>query len=67
MEYSFEIISEFVQQSFYNLKAFSIFSSGGHLVQDNKRFQQILVKGHSINIPMELFQNSSTSYAAEVI
>ena len=36
-------------------KSFSIFSSGGHFVQQIRTILAILVKGHPRNIPVKLF------------
>ena len=35
--------------------SFSIFSSGGHFVQQSRTILAILVKGHPRNIPVKLF------------
>ena len=48
-------------------KGFSIFSSGGHLVQRSWTIWAILVDSHLRNIPVKLFQNLSTALAEEVI
>ena len=48
-------------------KGFSIFSSGGHLVQWSRTVRAILVEGHLRNIPVKLFQNLSTDFAEEVV
>ena len=47
--------------------AFSIFSSGGHLVQRSRRLRAILVDSHLRNLPVKLFQNLSTNLAEEVV
>ena len=47
--------------------SFSIFSSGGHLVQWSGTVCAILVDSHPRNIPVKLFQNLSTDLAKEVI
>ena len=39
---------------------FSVFSSGGHLVQWSGTVWAILAEGHLGNIPVNLFQNPST-------
>ena len=49
------------------LKFFSIFSSGGYLVQRSRRFEQFLVDSHLTNISVKLFQNLSTDLADEVV
>ena len=49
------------------IKGFSIFSSGGHLVQWSRTVWAILVDSHLRNIPVKLFQNLSTDLAEEVI
>ena len=41
-----------------SFKRFSIFSSGGHFVQQSGMICAILVEGHPRNIPVILFQNS---------
>ena len=46
---------------------FSIFSSGGHLVQRSGTFCAILADSHLRNIPVKLFQNLSTDLAEEVV
>ena len=46
-------------------KGFSIFSSGGHLVQWSGTVWAILVDSHLRNIPVKLFQNLSTDLAEE--
>ena len=38
-----------------SLKAFSIFSSGDHFVQQSRIILAILVKGHKRNISVNLF------------
>ena len=43
-----------------SVKGFSIFSSGGHLVQRSGTIQAILVEGHPRNLPVKLFQNRCT-------
>ena len=43
-----------------SIKVFSIFSSGGHLVQWSGTVSAILVDSHLRNIPVKLFQNLST-------
>ena len=48
-------------------KGFSIFSSGGLLVQWSEMILAILVDSHLRNIPVKLFQNLSTDLAEEVI
>ena len=50
-----------------SVKGFSIFSSGGHLVQRSRRLRAILVDSHLRNLPVKLFQNLSTNLAEEVI
>ena len=49
------------------LKVFSIFSSGGHLVQGSGTVWAILVDSHLRNIPVKFFQNLSTDLAEEVV
>ena len=48
-------------------EAFSIFSSGGHLVRRSRRLRAILVDSHLRNLPVKLFQNLSTNLAEEVV
>ena len=48
-------------------KGFSIFSSGGHLVQRSGKVCGILVDSHLRNIPVKLFQNLSTDLAEECV
>ena len=48
-------------------KVFSIFSSGGHLVQRGGTVFAILVDSHLGNIPVKSFQNLSTDLAEEVV
>ena len=50
-----------------SFKGFSIFSSGGHLVQWCRTVSAILVDSHLRNIPVKLFQNLSIDKAEEVI
>ena len=38
-----------------SFKGFSIFSSGGHFVQQSGTILEILVKGHERNISVKLF------------
>ena len=40
-----------------SFKSFSIFKSGGHLVQQSRTVSAILVEGHPRNLPVKLFQN----------
>ena len=49
------------------LKGFSIFSSGSHLVQRSGTVSAIFVDSHLRNIPVKLFQNLSTDLAEEVV
>ena len=49
-----------------SFKGFSIFSSGGHLVQRSGRLRAILVDSHLWNLPVKLFQNLSTNLAEVV-
>ena len=49
------------------MKGFSIFSSGGHLVQRSGMVSAILVDSHLRNIPVKLLQNLSTDFAEEVV
>ena len=48
-------------------KGFSIFSSGGHLVQWSGTVRAILVDSHLRNIPVKLFQTLSIDIAEEVV
>ena len=48
------------------LKGFSILSSGGHFVQWGGTTFEILVEGHSKNIPVKLFQNLLTHLGEDV-
>ena len=50
-----------------SFKGFSIFSSGGHLVQRSRTIRAILVDSHLKNIPVKLFQNLTTDLAEEVV
>ena len=50
-----------------SFEGFSIFSSGGHLVQLCRTVRAILVDSHLRNIPVKLFQNLSTDLAVEVV
>ena len=43
-----------------SIKSFSIFSSGGHLVQPSGTALAILVEDHPRNLPVKLFQNRCT-------
>ena len=49
-----------------SFKGFSIFSSGGHLVQRSGLVGAILVDSHLRNSPEKLFQKLSTDLAEEV-
>ena len=49
------------------LKAFSIFSYGGHFVQWSGTVWAILVDSHLRSIPVKLFQNLSTDLAEESV
>ena len=49
------------------LKAFSIFSYGGHLIQRSEMVWAILVDSHLRSIPVKLFQNLSTDLAEESV
>ena len=49
------------------LNLISIYSSGGHLVQQSWTVWAILVDSHLRNIPVKLFQNLSTDLAKEVV
>ena len=42
------------------LKLFSIYSPGGHFVQQSGTVRAIFVDSHLRNIPVQLFQNPST-------
>ena len=50
-----------------SFKGFSIFSSGGHLVQRSRTVCAILVDSHLRNICVKLFQNLSIDLAEEVV
>ena len=50
-----------------SIEGFSIFSSGGHLVQWSGTGRAIFVDSHLRNIPVKLFQNLSTDLAVEVV
>ena len=50
-----------------SFKGFSIFSSGGHLVQRSGMVRAILVEGHPRNLPVKLFQNPSSRFGVEVL
>ena len=43
-----------------SFEGFSIFSSGGHLVQWHRTVSAILVESYPRNLPVKLFQNLST-------
>ena len=45
---------------------FSIFSSGGHLVQPSEAILAILVKGHMRNISVKLFWNQAIRLDGDV-
>ena len=49
-----------------SFKGFSIFSSGGHLVQQSETISAILVDSHLRNIPVKLF-HLSIDIAEEVV
>ena len=49
------------------LMFFSIFSSGGHFVQQSGTILAILVEGRSRNISVKLFHNRFTGLGGEVI
>ena len=46
-------------------KGFSIFSSGGHLVQRSATVGAIMVEGHRRNLPVKLYQNPSCRFGGE--
>ena len=50
-----------------HFKVFSIFSSGGHLVQRSRTLRAILVDSHPRNIPVKLFKNLSADLADKVV
>ena len=50
-----------------SIEGFSIFSSGGHLVQWSETVWAILVDSHLRSIPVKLFQNLSTDLGEEVV
>ena len=50
-----------------SFKGFSIFSSGGHLVQQSGTDRAILVERMPRNISVKLFQNLYTDLAEEVV
>ena len=50
-----------------SFEGFSIFSSGGHLVQWRRIVWAILVESDPRNFPVKLFQYLSTNLAAEVV
>ena len=64
--YNYFKIDALVQEA-KSFKGFSIFSSGGHLVQWSRTVLAILVDSHLRNIPVKLFQNLSTDLAEEVV
>ena len=49
-----------------SFEGFSIFSSGGHLVQRSGTVWAILVEGHPRNLPVKLFQNPSSRFGEVV-
>ena len=49
-----------------SFKSFSIFSSGGHFVQQSRTIVAILVKGHPRNIPVKLFWNRPIGLGGDV-
>ena len=51
--------------SFYQF--FSIFSSGGHFVQQSRTILAILVRGHPRNIPVKLFWNLPIGLGGDVV
>ena len=61
-EHFCEIISKSVHRFSRRsrLKLFSIYSPGGHFVQQSGTVSAILVDSHLRNIPVELFQNRCT-------
>ena len=50
-----------------SFEGFSIFSSGGRLVQRSRTVRAMLVDSHLRNIPLKLFQNLFTDFAEEVV
>ena len=54
--YNYYKIHHLVQEK-KSFKGVSIFSSGGHLVQQSGMVSAILVEGHPKNLLVELFQN----------
>ena len=66
-EHSCIIISKLMLRRRSHLKVFSIFSSGGHLVQWSGTVCAILVDSHLRNIPVKFFRNLSTHLAEEVV
>ena len=64
--YNYFKIDELVKEA-KSFKGFSIFSSGGHLVQWSGTLCAILVDSHLRNIPVKLVQNLSTHLAEEVV
>ena len=48
-------------------KGFSIFSSGGHFVQQSSTILAILVKGHLRNISVKLFCNRALGLGGDVV
>ena len=65
MYYYFKIHVLVKEEKSFN--CFSIFSSGGHLVQQSGTVSAILVEGYPRNLPVKLFQNLFTDLAEEVI
>ena len=50
-----------------SFKSFSLFSSGGHFVQQSRTIVAILVKGHPRNIPVKLFWNRPIGLGGDVV
>ena len=50
-----------------SFKGFSIFCSGGHLVQRSETVWAILVEGHPRYLPVKLFQNPFSRFGGEVV
>ena len=65
MKYYFKINALVKEEK--SFKAFSIFSSGSHLFQQNKTVSTIWIDSHLRNIPVKLFQNLSIDIAEEVV
>ena len=65
--YNYFKINQLVQVKKSFKGFFSIFSSGGHLVQQSGTVRAILVESHPRNLPVKLFQNPSSRRGGKVV